>query len=81
MKILNKVFGAINSALEGKKTFIGLLIAVSPTVAGLFGYNVTVTSAAEFGGLLSAVLDNLEAVIEGVGVLIAAYGRLVTKAK
>ena len=81
MKILNKVFGAINLALEGKKTFIGLIIAVLPTIAGLFGYDLTPVGSVELGGLLSTILDNLNAVIEGSGILIAAYGRLVTRAK
>lgn len=65
--------------LDGKKTYIGILVAATPTIAGLFGYNISVEGAGELGGILENVMVNIETVIETVGLMIAAYGRIVTK--
>lgn len=65
--------------LDGKKTYIGILVAAAPTVAGFFGYDITVQGAGELGGALGLILTNVETVIEAVGLLVAAYGRLVTR--
>jgi len=62
---------------EGKKTYIGILIAVIPTLAGFFGY--TVGSVADASTLLGTLADNVEAISVTVGGLIAWYGRSVTK--
>jgi len=65
--------------LEGKKTYIGILIAAFPTVAGLIGYDITVEGAVELGGILGTLLGDIETTIGTFGLLIAAYGRRVTK--
>ena len=67
------------SILDGKKTYIGIAVAALPTVLGIFGYNVSVEGAAELGGLIGTVLENVEAVIVSGGALLAIYGRRVTK--
>lgn len=72
MKFLSKM-------LDGKKTFIGILIAVSPTIAGFFGYTINLEGIAEAGTLLNTLADNAEAIIQSAGALIAWYGRRVTK--
>ena len=63
--------------LKGKKTYIGIIIAVAPTIAGFFGYTISSVGIAEAGTLLANLLDNGEAVAAGVGGLIAWYGRSV----
>ena len=67
------------SIFDGKKTYIGILIAVVPTALSLFGYDVSLQGTAEMGELLTGLVENLEQVIISGGLLIAAYGRLVTK--
>ncbi len=67
------------SLLSGKKTYIGIFIAVVPTLAGLFGYSVTSEGLAEAGTLLASLFDNVEELGVTVGGLIAIYGRAVTK--
>jgi len=57
--------------LEGKKTYIGIIIAVVPVLAGLLGYETSAT----FGEDLTIVLNEI---ITLVGTAIAAYGRIVT---
>jgi len=55
------------------------LIAIVPTALSLFGYNISLQGTAEMGELLTALVENLEQVIISGGLLVAAYGRLVTK--
>lgn len=66
------------SLLDGKKTYIGIIIAVVPTLASFFGY--TVGDVAEVGTLLSTLAGNVETISVTLGGLIAWYGRSVTKA-
>lgn len=66
--------------LKGKKTYIGIIIAVVPTIAGFFGYTISAQGVEEAGTLLSSLADNAEAIAVSVGGLIAWYGRAVTKA-
>ena len=54
--------------LNGSKTYIGLIVALLPTVAHLFGYEVTAAFSTEF----SEVADQL---MQLVGLGIAFYGR------
>jgi hypothetical protein len=65
--------------LEGKKTYIGIFIAAAPTVAGFFGYDLSVEGATELGGILGDMLTNIDGLVTLGGTLIAAYGRVVTK--
>ena len=67
------------SFLNGKKTYLGIIVAALPTVAGLFGYNVTVEGATELTGILGTLLENVEGLIQTGGLLLAWYGRKVTK--
>ena len=64
---------------QGKKTYIGLLVAAVPMIAGAFGYNLTTEGATELGDLLVNVLTEFEELITAGGLLFAAYGRKVTK--
>ena len=68
------------SFYAGKKTYIGIFIAVVPTLAGFFGYTISSEGIAEAGTLLASLADNGEALAATVGGLIALYGRAVTKA-
>ncbi len=65
--------------LTGKKTFLGIFIAFIPTLAGFFGIEIGPEGASELGGLLGVAVDNVEAIIQTGGALLAAYGRYVTK--
>ena len=65
--------------LDGKKTYIGIATAALPVVAGFFGYNIAVGGVEELGGLLGSLLNNIESVITSAGLLLAWYGRKVTK--
>jgi len=67
------------SLFDGKKTYIGILLAVAPTFAGFFGYTITLGGAAEAGELLGLLSDNVETLLATGGALIAWYGRAVTK--
>ena len=66
--------------LEGKKTYTGILLAVAPTIAGLFGYDISTAAVAEAGTLLDALIVNANEIITTGGALLAWYGRAVTKA-
>lgn len=57
-------------SLLASKTIWGLLIALAPTLAGLFGYHLSDTFATEAQG----TIDQL---IQLVGLGFAAYGRIV----
>ncbi len=65
--------------LEGKKTYIGLLVAFVPTIAGFLGYSIGPEAASELGGILAVAVDSIEELITTAGVLFAWYGRKVTK--
>lgn len=65
------------SFLDGKKTYLGILVAVVPTLAGFLGFSIDGIAEAET--LLSTLVENIEAVSVTVGGLIAWYGRSVTK--
>jgi hypothetical protein len=67
------------SLLQGKKTYLGILVAALPTIAGLFGYNVSVEGSTELVDLLGSAIVELEELITAGGLLFAAYGRRVTK--
>jgi len=67
------------SFLTGKKTFIGIIVATAPTILGFFGITLSVGASVEGGSLLSALADNLEAIIVSGGAIFAWYGRSVTK--
>jgi hypothetical protein len=60
--------------MEGLKTYTGLLIAVVPIIARVFGYEVSADFASDGG----VVLNDL---ISAIGIGIATYGRVVTKGK
>jgi len=67
------------SFFDGKKTYIGIIVAVVPTLAGFFGISINVVDVAEAGTLLGGLFDNIEVILATVGGLIAWYGRAVTK--
>lgn len=69
----------IMSFLDGKKTYIGLIVAALPTVAGLFGFDVADGGASELGALLTEFVVDAEALFTTGGLLFAAWGRKVTK--
>lgn len=58
--------------LEGKKTYIGIMVAVAPTVAKLFGYDMGTEGQEQLGVALNEIFVM-------VGGLIAMYGRLKAK--
>lgn len=58
------------NSLSGSRTYIGLLIALIPTVANLVGYEVSATFSEDF----TALAEDLIAL---VGIAIAFYGRAV----
>ena len=57
--------------LQGKKTYIGIVIAAAPIVAKLLGYDL----GDNFGAELEGVINEL---VSAVGLIIAAYGRAKT---
>lgn len=59
--------------LSGSKTYIGLFVALIPTVASLFGYDVSATFNEDFTKLA-------EELVVLVGIAIAFYGRSVATA-
>lgn len=56
--------------MNGFKTYTGIIVAAAPTIASLFGYEMTT----EGQGVLS---DNLDKILELCGLLYATYGRFV----
>lgn len=58
--------------MNGFKTYIGIAVAVAPTLASLFGYEMTI----EGQETLSANLNEIAVMIGG---MIAAYGRFKAK--
>lgn len=56
--------------MQGYKTYLGLAIALAPTVAHLFGYRVT----PELSSQLPDIADTL---VQLFGLAFATYGRLV----
>jgi len=59
---------------NGWKTYSGILIAATPTLAGLFGYNVS-------AGFDVEASENINDLILLLGSAIAIYGRLVAQSK
>lgn len=55
--------------LNGLKTYIGIIIAVAPTLASLFGFNLSPT----FGDQFTAAATDI---ITLLGAGLAIYGRL-----
>jgi len=58
--------------LTGYKTMIGAVIAATPSIAALFGYDVSESFAGEASSLVDAIITL-------VGAAIAVYGRLVAE--
>lgn len=58
--------------LNGYKTFLGLAIAVAPSVATMFGYH----TSPNFEGDVTEIVS---AVVALIGTAIAIYGRIVAK--
>lgn len=58
--------------LSGLKTYIGILIAIAPSVANLFGYDLAPTFGEEFASLA-------EEIITLIGAGLAIYGRAVAQ--
>lgn len=56
--------------MDGYKTYIGILIAVAPTVAGWFGFSLTPAFGEQVGSL---IMDGITL----AGAAFAFYGRLV----
>lgn len=54
---------------QGYRTYVGILIAVAPTIANIFGYEVTTA----FGEQFPVAVDS---VMQLIGSAIAVYGRL-----
>ena len=67
--------------LEGKKTYLGLIMLVTPTIAAWLGYDVNIQSVQDLGPLVVLVLENISSILETGGLLLAAIGRAVTKAQ
>lgn len=59
--------------LQGKMTFIGLLLTLAGTLGKLFGWEVP---AAEVNGFLAWLLASWDSLTQGIGLIIAFYGRL-----
>lgn len=59
--------------MNGWKTYLGIALALAPTVAHLFGYNLSATFDAD----VSALADTW---VQIVGLAVAAYGRTVATA-
>ena len=57
--------------LEGKKTYVGIAIAIIPVIGRLFGYEAT----AEFQDGATIIINDL---VSLVGMIIATYGRAKT---
>ena len=60
----------VEDMLSGKKTYIGVAMAIIPVIAGFFGYEATHT----FNDSFSVVVNDI---ISIVGAAMAAYGRAV----
>lgn len=58
--------------MNGYKTYIGILVAAVPTIAHLFGYEVTESFAGQFTSLADLL-------VQIVGLCFAAYGRAVAE--
>ncbi len=59
--------------MNGYKTYIGILVALIPTVANLLGYDVSDSFSGEFE-------KSAEDVVTIVGLVLAFYGRAVATA-
>lgn len=58
--------------MNGLKTYIGVLIAIAPSIANLFGYDLAPTFGEEFASLA-------EEIITLIGASLAIYGRAVAQ--
>lgn len=59
--------------LNGFKTYLGIIVALAPTVAHLFGGHVTPAFTSQFA-------DTADSLIQLGGMCFAMYGRLVATA-
>lgn len=59
--------------LQGKMTFLGLILTTVGMIGKTFGLNLPTDEAGDFMTWLAANWDSLA---QGVGILVAAYGRL-----
>lgn len=64
--------------LEGKKTYIGLLIVLIGTLGQLFGPGIQ-PHTQDATDLLRWVEINWDTLMQFVGLVVAAYGRAVTR--
>ncbi len=67
-KLIFKPKRKVETMMSGKKTYIGIVIAMVPVIAGLFGYDVN-------SGWSEEATLAMDEIIVLVGGLIAAYGR------
>lgn len=58
--------------LQGKLTFIGLVLATIGSIGKVFGLSLPTSEA---DGFLHYLSDNWDTLASGVGILIAAWGR------
>lgn len=59
--------------LEGKMTFIGLALTAAGAIGKMFGFDLPTTEVQTW---LDWLLSNWDSLANGIGLLIAAYGRL-----
>lgn len=59
--------------LEGKLTYIGLVLATIGSIGKIFGLNLPTSEA---DGFLHLISDNWETIATGIGLLTAAWGRI-----
>lgn len=64
--------------LEGKKTYIGLMITLVGVVAQLIGPTAQ-PFAEDATGILGWLQLNWEVLTQGIGLIVAAYGRAVAR--
>ena len=58
--------------MSGYKTYIGIIVALTPTVANMLGYSVSPSFDGQFTDLASAI-------VQIAGLAFAAYGRAVAQ--
>lgn len=59
--------------MNGFKTYVGIVIALAPTVAHLFGYTLTPSFTEQFP-------ETVDTIVQLLGLAFATYGRLVATA-
>jgi len=67
------LFYIMAEMLKGYKTYVGIIIALAPNIAHIFGYQLSASFASEF----PAQIDTF---ITIAGLIFAAYGRLKAEA-